>query len=500
MIQHFSPVAKCIFRGAEGTIIEEDTDLPRMIWGLDLETFPPSVTRNRRLMNVHKPTNDTGDCPPRLQAAPPITHGQPWSAMYSPNSELCFLGARHADAILKQDPTIEDANGVRQDNLVKILRPPLDRPPMYNFQANGRADWEENLTNERPLRSSAPIFVPATSEHIFPRKAIETCASQVIKPHTLAAIDIARQYCVDQQKNSLPTPPASCSPQWSPAFPGHAPFTPEDGWNFLHDKQGLSNLSNAQTSSRSDQELRRISKPCSAKLSLGTQDKPPFVSDSTCVYQNSQQTKTMYEARSRSGPPPSTSILHPDQTTHLVRTSLSSLPPTPFGAMEQRISIPYVYPKRQRLSSVTEEVKLSLKDISLPLTSRQRIYAALNDPAECVVRLSNAGHSLSGFTDLRTQKPNTTRATPRSNAGLDPGTARNDSCWSRKPNMQATPTVKLPLTTASSFGKQNGAVASEAMGSHCGQGKENTLDAKTSNNILPTKGRVGKRNTSSSGQ
>lgn len=477
-----------------------------MIWGLDLEAFPPGTTTNQRTMNVHPPTTES--FAPRLQMAPRILQGQPLSSI-SPSPEIRFLGPRHGysvDAILRRDITIEDINKrVRRDDLIKTPRPPLDQPRTYNLQESGRLNWrkthsapsENSNINEHPLRSSAPIFVPATSEHqlIFPRRTSETCTSQIVKPHTLTTFDIARQYRVDQQKNVLPTPPTSSSPQWSPVLSGHAPFSQPDD----HEQQAFSRTDHP--------EGHRLIDPSSAKRSLGLQNMSPLVSDWTrsqpSFSSKSFQATIARERSPRSRQPPSTRSLHPDtihQTTEFVGEYLSSLTTTTgFGTME-RVSGSSTNPKHRRLSSVAEEdVGPRLKNVS-PMKSKQRVYAALNDPSECVVRLSNPRHSLymSGFSDLHAKTRNTAKATLELEAGLDPETTTSESSQSRKPTIEATPKVKLPLTGVIFSGRQDGTGTSEEIGGHHGNGKENTSNARASNNSMQKRGKARKRNMNSS--
>ncbi|KAF8236582.1 hypothetical protein L208DRAFT_1457618 [Tricholoma matsutake] len=460
------PYARCP-SGAEGTLIEEDADLPRMIWGLDLEAFPPGTTTNQRTMNVHPPTTES--FAPRLQMAPRILQGQPLSSI-SPSPEIRFLGPRHGysvDAILRRDITIED----------------------INKRATLRPTSHLQLARERKTKLAKDPFCT------FGKQTSETCTSQIVKPHTLTTFDIARQYRVDQQKNVLPTPPTSSSPQWSPVLSGHAPFSQPDD----HEQQAFSRTDHP--------EGHRLIDPSSANRSLGLQNMSPLVSDWTrsqpSFSSKSFQATIARERSPRSRQPPSTRSLHPDtihQTTEFVGEYLSSLTTTTgFGTME-RVSGSSTNPKHRRLSSVAEEdVGPRLKNVS-PMKSKQRVYAALNDPSECVVRLSNPRHSLymSGFSDLHAKTRNTAKATLELEAGLDPETTTSESSQSRKPTIEATPKVKLPLTGVIFSGRQDGTGTSEEIGGHHGNGKENTSNARASNNSMQKRGKARKRNMNSS--
>jgi hypothetical protein len=347
--------------------------------------------------------------------------------------------------------------------------------------------------NKYPLRSSAPVFVPATSEHIFSPRTIGSCASQIVQPRTLAAIDIARQYCMDQQKNTLLTPPTSSDPQWSPVFSDYAVFGQPGEYSFLQDQQALLKLSAALTPGIDHLEVRRrFIDPCSGKRSLFQQDMSSLVSDwtrSNSMHQHllpnqaSQRRKFVDQTSPRAGPTPSTLSMHPD-TANFVGTSLPSLATTtPSASMEREVSIPYTHLKHRRLSSVAEEdAGPNMRNVSLPMKSRQHVYPAPNHPSESVVRLSNSRQTLSGFGDLQT--PNTARVTLGPKAGLDCETTRSEFPQSRKP---ATPTVKLPLA-ATIFSSR------KEIGTHRSPGKENASNAKACNNTLSNRGRAQKRN------
>ena len=495
-----------MFRGAEGTIIE-DADLPRMIWGLDLHTFRPGATRNQRTMNVHKPTGE--DFSPILQAAPPKPQEQPSSTMYSPR-----LGRYNYadDAVPKREIANEDVNKSGcHHNLMDVLKPTLDQPRAYSLgrlkrrEAHPASGCVDYRINEYPLRSSATVFIPATSEHMLPH-SIESCTSQMIKPGTLAAIDIARQYYVDQQKNALLTPPTSSAPEWSSTFAGNTPCCQLDEWNFLQHQQHQQaplNFSGAHTPG-----INHLT--CSAKRDLGYQDTSHLVPDLTrgnSIHQHSLPNHLPQRKKCVDEKPmlPLNISLLPDtihQTINFVSTPLSPLTTTaPFGTVEQRVSVPYNHSTSKHRRS-SEDVRPSLKNVSLPMKSRQPVHEALNQPSERVVWLSNSHPALSRLGDLHTETPRSAGLSLGPKPGLDFETTRNEFPQNRKPIMEATPTVKLPLTRTmfSDIGRQDRAGAREEIGTHRGPGKENTssANAKASNNTLPRRGRARKRNMNGS--
>jgi hypothetical protein len=479
-----------------------------MVWGLNLEGLPSSDTRKQRTINIHKPTNVTFQS--TLQTTRQISQAQLTSAIYSPNSEICLPDSRHnysADAVLRRSPALEGVNrSTSRDSTVQSLGPPLDQHHMHNVQENRAVNWRETsyisaskikTINERPSSLSASIFVPAASEHVCPRTTTEFYAPTLVKPRTLAAIDIARQYCLDQQKNTLPTPPTSSSPQWSPVLPSHAPFSQSgEERNFLDDQQA-SKLSPARTPSGIDhlEEHQFVDSLPARRLSL--QDVPPLVSNWTRRYSPSNQfPQKIRKTTLCTGPPPSTSLYPSNihRTADLTSTGTSD-PHSVRLPLERQVSVSRIHPKQWRLPSVVEEDSgTSLNNVSLSVQSQPHVYAALRGTSGRATHISD--HPFTTFDDFSPTTSDIAKVTFDSTAEPQFETPCIRLAQNIKPAMESAPTVKLPLKAIASLGRQDEVGVREATGTRFGNEKENTSNVKTRDKSLPKRGRARKRNMS----
>ncbi|CAK5281617.1 unnamed protein product [Mycena citricolor] len=180
------PYARCP-SGAEGTIIEGE-DLSRMIWGLGLED-PGNQTTHSRTNSAHVGHSRTAS----LGARGPVQAEQK-SRHYSVNDWIPMPDEN--ECVFPRD---------KQGGLGLDLRKALKPQPVLES------------TNQRivALKPSAPAFIPASLQEISPRIFVEPRGGHTIQPSLrLSAFELAQQF--QRAQNTLPTPPPSSSPQWSP--------------------------------------------------------------------------------------------------------------------------------------------------------------------------------------------------------------------------------------------------------------------------------------------
>ncbi|KAJ7647070.1 hypothetical protein FB45DRAFT_821669 [Roridomyces roridus] len=235
------PYARCP-SGAEGTIIEGE-DLSRMIWGLGIEDggTQPTHSRANSTHTSHKPTPKT-TFTPRLQQH----DTSQFPTRHQPQRALESLGPRHSFRPQIQDgslniPQLPDTWSETREDLIGSIQDQL-----YAYDGQGGFDWQENLRRQlsssateaaprskpqNALKPSAPVFVPASQQVTpqFPRIFVEPRIPHTINPpRRLTAIEIAQQY-QQRAQSSLPTPPGSSSPQWTPHLQTYTdPFPPLD--------------------------------------------------------------------------------------------------------------------------------------------------------------------------------------------------------------------------------------------------------------------------------
>ncbi|KAG5341428.1 hypothetical protein C0989_010538 [Termitomyces sp. Mn162] len=217
------PYARCP-SGAEGTIIE-DADLPRMIWGLDLEDTQSNTVRE----------------------APPPKSPQPDTASVDsqalrPSNQVLYDSTSNSQPIHKH----LDDKEIRRDLENTILRakpqpfasvPEILPQAMHEVCPDKSRVWDDspidihkltsyvqNKPSIDPLQktSSSPsvssAFIPAPPRHRFspsmtPRIFIEPRpGSQITPGPRLSAIEIAQRYRAERQQSIL----QPLSPTWSP--------------------------------------------------------------------------------------------------------------------------------------------------------------------------------------------------------------------------------------------------------------------------------------------
>lgn len=269
-----------IHSGAEGTIIEEPDNLPRMIWGLEGEGSHPSRSKDSSSQQAgptKSPARSThrvnkASVPPRLQlgasATPSDLGSQLMGLTIHETPETGSVSTAQCGAPQGQDFVSYPLCGQEPIDLAELVRNEMEltRPDILADNAHGHSgdhrsgmllnhhgnNWfntpivprimkdnnplaVSNLTNQRPLQadrfSNAPggpfgsydVFsqaIPSLRAH-----ARDTShASERLTPRRQTALEIAQQYRHQQaqqqrqQQSALPTPPNSSSPIWSSSF------------------------------------------------------------------------------------------------------------------------------------------------------------------------------------------------------------------------------------------------------------------------------------------
>ncbi|KAG5648608.1 hypothetical protein DXG03_003219 [Asterophora parasitica] len=258
--------------GAEGTIIE-DADLPRMIWGLDLDdtnlNVNPARNASAPAAKIQPSRSDIGaqyiSSKPALRCQLsdtlsnyPHSYGPPdrKAQEYTPLALKTPAPANYAiDSRLQGQNSRASYSRIphRAWNEAPIQLPgPLTQAIYEKTRCgNSGVDWSDlpsqRSRNPSGLKSSAPTFVPShqvatpvvdTQSCIFVEPRAE---AQITPERRLSAIEIAQRYRVEQQQQmqaALPTPPNSSWPIWSPTFSTYAPSpVPPQGRTFHHPQQ-----------------------------------------------------------------------------------------------------------------------------------------------------------------------------------------------------------------------------------------------------------------------
>ncbi|KAG5638886.1 hypothetical protein H0H81_009189, partial [Sphagnurus paluster] len=252
LCRYLMPVARrqC---GAEGTIIE-DADLPRMIWGLDLDDSyatsthntpsihgakaPPSTLDRRTMASASKSTFQ-GQVQPEPLLNPVCTPEIPaLKVKVGPTTELKRVPTNLPGI---QDSRADYARNQYVWNDAPILIHGLPKRSEHEYRTKGHPNSvlpSPTLGHHHQpsdLKSSAPAFVTNTSVYLpqavlnsHPRIFVEPRpGSQITPERRLSAIEIAKRYRKEQQQNMLPTPPSSSSPLWSSKFSNHTPEQPQ---------------------------------------------------------------------------------------------------------------------------------------------------------------------------------------------------------------------------------------------------------------------------------
>ncbi|KAJ7091175.1 hypothetical protein C8R44DRAFT_891577 [Mycena epipterygia] len=540
------PYARCP-SGAEGTIIEGE-DLSRMIWGLGIDEAGSHSTHSRtNSTHVSHKSTPQSSFPPRLQAQRHSQHNTVSHQHYSVSPRhqrqtshdllhpvavggisavhearnqvlmhqraLESLGPRHSSRGQIQEHRLNipqnadlrtDIHRTRGDLLLQ------DQLRTYDGQRGLGLDWQETLRHQyddasqgvrinspHSLKPSAPVFVPASQQATqqYPRIFVEPRIPHTIHPpQRLTAIEIAHQYRAQHRpQNSLPTPPGSSSPQWTPYLPHYAdPFPPLDLHNLFPVKQ-QSNFTQQQLlrelqqcpSSDPSQELRqfvfdRMRNPdpnvthdfTSMSYSgsgLADQNQP-----TTPHITASQYRKPMIDASPpHPGPPPNSPLPPiPSSRANHVRNFITA-PPSPTSpdprvqSRRQPRSVPFARLLQRRLSSVPEEEPGHYMELYSPPPSPPKV-ATIRPPRPPSYSLADSfqSRSHSSSRQIRTPSP-TGRLAPQTRAA---GELESDEArWKMPSAGRAKATVKLPLKmvnsdTQDSRGEGDGSVKNDGSG------------------------------------
>lgn len=267
-------------RGAEGTIIEEPDNLPRMIWGLSGGgQSPPDSPPTQHKPNIRpaiqsshtslpprfqKPSNNLGTVsqlpphpPPAGSSRPNMTTGVPAnqahkSTLQSFNVDLQYPRDNYDDAIVLEnlvqeqqvnrgaydlgyDRAMEDLRGLALDNALNLQHLHEEAQAHSRLSAMDRYSGLSCYTLPEPI---VPYMEHSVNhfQHIpmkvSSRPAVGSALPQIlIEPRSppsvaahrrLSAMEIAQQYqqqqLYRQHGSLLPTPPSSSSPLWSSGF------------------------------------------------------------------------------------------------------------------------------------------------------------------------------------------------------------------------------------------------------------------------------------------
>ncbi|KAJ7188026.1 hypothetical protein C8R46DRAFT_978952 [Mycena filopes] len=532
------PYARCP-SGAEGTIVEGE-DLSRMIWGLGIEDAGGQTTHSRANSNQrsHKSTPQPSFTP-RLQAqrnSPhnPVSHQphiasprrqiQPSHDRIYPSSvggiatvsdarnqillhqrALESLGPRHSSrGHLQEHALTIPQNSDSWPDVYRAHDDLLDRLSTYDGQRGLGLDWQETLRHQHeaapegvkpkasnPLKPSAPVFVPAsqqTAQQQYPRIFVEPRIPHTINPpQRLTAIEIAQQYRAQHHRphSSLPTPPGSSSPHWTPFLPQYTdPFPPLDLHTLLSGKQqpNFAQQSLLRESQHyppdPSQELRQFvfDRMRNPDLKLGQDFKSMNFSDSAIMHQNHPTTPRIRSSPSQyrnpaidvspphPGPPPNSPLPPIPSSANRVRNFLAApaSPTSPDPRIQSRNSarqprsVPFARLLQRRLSSVPEEESGHYMEPSSPPPSPPKMASAIRAPRPPSYSLADSfqsrSHSGSGQWHAGTANPvrgGFAPQTTRTTREFENDEARWGMPAPSRPS-RGNATVKLPLKTANS--------------------------------------------------
>ncbi|KAJ6499090.1 hypothetical protein C8R45DRAFT_1126242 [Mycena sanguinolenta] len=521
------PYARCP-SGAEGTIIEGE-DLSRMIWGLGIEeTSNQPHLRANSVHASHKSTHQS-NFPPRLQPQrnsqhntvshphhhnlSPRHHIQTSQDRLHPSSlggiatvdetrnqlllhqrALESLGPRHS---LTQEHVMIPQNSDSWTNFYRTHDELVDQLGSYDGQCGLGLDWQETLRHQREaneaartkpatksLKPSAPVFVPARQQaQQCPRIFVEPRIPHTINPpQRLPAIEIAQQYRASQHRpqSSLPTPPGSSSPQWTPFMPHYAdPFPPLDIHSLPLVKPQLDFIQQSFIQEPQEypldpsQELRKF--VYDQMRNLDRDYSSIDFSDAGRIHQTPPLTPHVPSSPhyrnppinmspSHPGPPPNSPLPPiPSARTTRARNFLAAAPLSPISPdprmqsrnlARQPRSVPFARMLQRRLSSVPEEESGQYMEPCSPPPSPPKAASMTRPPRP-------PSHSLADSFQSRSHAgpgPSQWHAGPMSpgRSGFAPQTRmsaelESDEARWRVPRASgAKATVKLPLKTTNS--------------------------------------------------
>ncbi|KAJ7045732.1 hypothetical protein C8F04DRAFT_988991 [Mycena alexandri] len=527
------PYARCP-SGAEGTIVEGE-DLSRMIWGLGVEDAGSQTTPSRA--NSNQLSNKSTPQPsftPRLQAQrnsprhtashqhhntsprhqilpsherlhPPLVGGI--TTVHETRNQILLhqhalesIGPRHSSRGQSQEHALTVPQN--SDSWMDVYRAHddlLDRLSAYDGQRGLGLDWQETLRHQHAvanegvkpksshhLKPSAPVFVPASQQAAqqYPRIFIEPRILHTINPpQRLTAMEIAQQYRAQYRPQiSLPTPPGSSSPQWTPFMPHYTdPFPPLDLHNLLPVKQQPSFAQpsllreSQQCPPDPSQELRQFvfDRMQNPDLKLGQDYTNMNFSDSGIMHQNQPITPRIRSSPSQyrnpatdaspphPGPPPN-SPLPPIPSSHANRVrNFLAAPPSPTSpdpriqsrnSVRQPRSVPFARLLQRRLSSVPEEESGHYMEPYSPPPSPPKVASAIRAPRPPSYSLADSfqprSHSGSGQWHAGTANP--VRGGFASQSRTTREFESDEARWRMPATGRGKATVKTPLKVANS--------------------------------------------------
>ncbi|KAG6885971.1 hypothetical protein C0993_006898 [Termitomyces sp. T159_Od127] len=209
------PLSLPYARGAEGTIIE-DADLPRMIWGLELEDSQSNAVYEAKSQQL-----DTAILGLQVSGPPNQVH-------YDSTRNATYQRLKHTLVPVQPQPF----------GLVPEFRP----QQTHDVRAWGDAPIDihkltpyvrsvDPLQPKRISESMPPAFISVpprqtSSPSMTPRIFVEPRpGSQITPGPRLSAIEIAQRYRAERQQTALPSLQSS-SPSWSPTAPLDSPALP----------------------------------------------------------------------------------------------------------------------------------------------------------------------------------------------------------------------------------------------------------------------------------
>ncbi|KAG6903089.1 hypothetical protein C0995_006276 [Termitomyces sp. Mi166 len=399
------PYARCP-SGAEGTIIE-DADLPRMIWGLDLEDTAGASGKSPQ---PDTPIVDSQASGPSNQAT--------YNSMRNPEPIHEHLD----DKVLESKEIKRDLENttIRAKSQPFVLVPEFQPRAMHEVFPDKPRVWDDTPIDihkltpydasvrskpgidplvhpkkipESTSMSSAFISAPPrqwSSSSMTPRIFIEPLpGSQITAGPRLSAIEIAQRYRAERQQSTLPSLQPS-SPTWSPTLPLDFPARPfsssqsqlpdEHDFASSFDSRTHTRASNFSkrgipTEARGQTELEVAHRELNNIINLPSTD---YLSDpSFSSRMNTLASPETSFARRRSSaidmslilkrlppPPPTTTITRPNSRSQDIPIpsspnlllQRSSAPQTRTRLLGPRmLSVPMTRLIQRRLSSVTEE-------------------------------------------------------------------------------------------------------------------------------------------------
>ncbi|KAF8274462.1 hypothetical protein EI94DRAFT_1825457 [Lactarius quietus] len=218
------PYARCP-SGAEGTIIEEPDNLPRVIWGLD--------SGEHRSDDIH---TDSKMKKQEVSTQPPQPFHQSPRHSHSPYSETIVL-----ENLVERRNTRTVNHDHDYDSTVDLTRT-LERNLHFReseteLQHSGELDrnllsrtygFRNSLCSARPSGAGLPAMRVSSRPAVgsaLPQILIEPRSPEVLQvpSRRMTAMELAHQYQQQQllkmqQQSLLPTPPNSSSPLWSSEF------------------------------------------------------------------------------------------------------------------------------------------------------------------------------------------------------------------------------------------------------------------------------------------